>query len=667
MCGFVGFIDHAGLVGDRLSAETALRRMGDAIRHRGPDDAGTFFDGATRCGLGFRRLAILDLGEEGHQPMASASGRFTIAFNGEVYNFGELRAGLESLGHSFRGHSDTEVMLAAFEQWGVAAAVTRFVGMFAFAVLDARERTLTLGRDRLGVKPLYWGFAGGMPRGLDSFRNESRRSLVFASEIKGLRAMPGMRFGIDRAALEQFMHFAYVPTPYSIHEDLRKLPPGHLLTYRIESGEGRLERYWSAKEAAERGAREPFRGGDEEAIEAVDAAIRESVRLRLVSDVPLGAFLSGGIDSSAVVAAMRQVATGPVRTFTIGFRESALDESRYAREIARHLGTEHVERFVTGAEALACIPSLPDIWDEPFGDSSQIPTLLVSETARNAVTVSLSGDGGDELFGGYHRYGWTQRLWNGLSSLPRPLRTFAARLALRTDAGLLDRIGTPIVRLLPGSLEVTEPGTRLHKMARLAQAEAPWDMYLRLCSFWNDERVVVGDTFGRSPPMMSPDWLADVRDLETRMMQADMVSYLLDDILVKVDRASMAVGLEAREPLLDHRLVELALRLPVRFKVRDGTRKWVLRKVLERSVPRTMFERPKMGFSIPLEEWLRGPLREWADSLLAPDRLAREGYLDPAAVGAAWTQVREGRGRRAHDLWNVLMFEAWLNRWGDAR
>ena len=667
MCGLVGFIDHSGLVGDRRSAGETLRRMSDAIRHRGPDDSGTFFDEATRCGFGFRRLAILDLSVEGHQPMASASGRFTIAFNGEVYNFGELRKELESLGHSFRGHSDTEVMLAAFEQWGVRAAVTRFVGMFAFAVLDARERTVTLVRDRLGVKPLYWGFAGATPPGTPVFRNEARRTLVFASELKGLRAMPGMRFGVDRAALALYLRFAYVPTPHSIHEDVRKLPPGHLLTYRLDDGEARLERYWSAKEAAERGAREPFRGDDEDAIEAVDAAIQDSVRLRLVADVPLGAFLSGGIDSSTVVAAMRRLSTGTVKTFTIGFRESRMDESSYAREVARHLDTEHVERFVSGEEALARIPSLPEIWDEPFGDSSQIPTLLVSETARNAVTVSLSGDGGDELFGGYHRYQWTQRVWTGISSLPRPLRMLAAALALRTPAGMLDRIGTPIARSLPGSFSLVEPGTRLHKLARLAKADDPWEMYLRLCTFWNDEPIALGDTTGRDPLIMRPDWLADVRDLEMRMMQADMVSYLVDDILVKVDRASMAVGLEAREPLLDHRLVELALRMPTRFKVRDGERKWVLRRVLERSVPRSMFERPKMGFAIPLQQWLRGPLREWADALLSPERLAREGYLDPGPVTAAWTQVREGRGRRAHDLWNVLMFQAWLDRWGDAR
>jgi asparagine synthase (glutamine-hydrolysing) len=667
MCGFVGFIDQAGLVGDRTSAEETLRRMSDAIRHRGPDDSGIFFDESTRTGFGFRRLAILDLTAEGHQPMASASGRFTIAFNGEVYNFSEIREELESLGHSFRGHSDTEVMLAAFEQWGVRTAVTRFVGMFAFAVFDARERTVTLVRDRLGVKPLYWGLAGATPPGNPVFRNEAKRTLVFASELKGLRAMPGMRFGVDRAALALYLRFAYVPTPYSIHEDVRKLPPGHLLTYRLDGGEARLERYWSAKAAAERGIRDPFRGDDAEAIDAVDAAIRDSVRLRLISDVPLGAFLSGGIDSSAVVAAMRRLSTGTVKTFTIGFRESEMDESRYAREVARHLGTEHVERFVSGEEALATIPSLPDIWDEPFGDSSQIPTLLVSETARSAVTVSLSGDGGDELFGGYYRYQWTQRVWKGIATLPRPLRMFAARLALRSPAALLDRVGSPIARCLPGSLAITEPGTRLHKLARLAASDDPWEMYLRLCSFWNDESIALGDTMGRDPPIMRPDWLADVRDLEMRMMQADMVSYLVDDILVKVDRASMAVGLEAREPLLDHRLVELALRMPTHFKVRDGERKWVLRRVLERSVPRAMFERPKMGFSIPLEEWLRGPLRDWADALLSPERLAREGYLDPGPVAAAWKQVREGRGRRAHDLWNVLMFQAWLDRWGDGR
>jgi asparagine synthase (glutamine-hydrolysing) len=539
--------------------------------------------------------------------------------------------------------------------------------MFAFAVLDARERTLTLGRDRLGVKPLYWGLAGAIPSGLDPFRNESRRSLVFASELKGLRAMPGMRFGVDRAALGQFLRFAYVPTPLSIHEDLRKLPPGCLFTYRIPEAEGRLERYWSVREAAERGRSDPFRGSDEEAIDAVDAAIGESVRLRLVSDVPVGAFLSGGIDSSTVVAAMRRHASGPVRTFTVGFRESSVDESRRARAVARHLGTEHVERIVTGEEALATVPSLAGIWDEPFGDSSQIPTLLVSEAARRDVTVSLSGDGGDEVFGGYHRHRWAARIWKGIASLPRPLRMLAAGLASRTPTALVDRLGSPVTRRLPGSIALSGPGTRLHKLARLAASSDPRDMYLRMCSFWNDESPLPGFGTERSLPLLGPEWLAEGGDLADRLMQADLVTYLLDDLLVKVDRASMSVGLEAREPLLDHRLVELGLRLPVRLKIRDGEGKWVLRKVLERSVPRALVSGPKMGFAIPLEEWLRGPLRPWAESLLAPERLAREGYLDPAPVQAAWRQLLAGRGGRGHDLWNVLMFGAWLERWGDSR
>jgi len=667
MCGLVGFVDHAGLAGDAPSAGDLLRRLATALRHRGPDDDGVWFDPQTRCGLGFRRLAIVDLTPAGHQPMTSESGRFTVAFNGEVYNFRSLREELAAGGYRFRSHSDTEVMLAAFEAWGVRAATERFVGMFAFAVHDRRDRILTLGRDRLGVKPLYYGLAGGSPPGGASFANEARRNLAFASELKALRPMPGMRHGVDRTALAHFLRFGYVPTPYSIHPDVRKLPPGHLLHYRIDAATATLERYWSAREVAERGLADPFRGDDRAAVEAVEAALDEAVRLRMVADVPLGAFLSGGIDSSAVVASMQAQSARPVRTFTIGFREAEFDESMHARAVARHLGTEHVERFVTGEEAAAVIPRIPDIWDEPFGDSSQIPTFLLSETARTAVTVALSGDGGDELFGGYYRYGWTSRIAEAFGRIPRPLRRLGERMALALPAGALDRTLGPLGRRLPAGLATDRPGTRLQKLARLSAEDDPWAMYLRLCSFWPDEPgLVLGDVAGTPPPLLDPDARMRGGDLETRMMQADLVSYLVDDLLVKVDRASMAVGLEAREPLLDHRLVELAFRLPLGCKIRDGERKWVLRRVLERRVPARLFDRPKMGFAIPLADWLRGPLRAWAESLLSSERLEREGFLRPEPIRHAWSELLGGRSHRTADLWNVLMFQAWLERWSEA-
>ncbi|MDZ4753820.1 MAG: asparagine synthase (glutamine-hydrolyzing) [Phycisphaerae bacterium] len=653
MCGLVGFIDAAGFVSD---APPLLRAMAETIRHRGPDDDGVCFDAHSRVGFGYRRLATQDLSLHGHQPMTSASERFTIAFNGEIYNFNLLREELAALGATFRGHSDTEVMLAAFEAWGVRASVDRFVGMFAFGVWDARERELVLVRDRLGVKPLYVGFTGEGSRPLDGAALATNTSLVFASELKPFKRFPRMRFDIDRGALALYTRYGYVPTPWSIYRSVKKLPAGHLL--RIRDGRCVLEQYWSTKAAAERGAAQPFRGGDADAVDALEALLQDSVRIRMIADVPLGAFLSGGIDSSAVVAAMTAVAGSSVRTFTIGVRDPVYDEAPYARAVAKHLGTDHIEQYVDPDDALSVIPSLPFIWDEPFADSSQIPTLIVSRAARQHVTVILSGDGGDELFGGYYRYRWVRSLWNRLRHLPQPMRRVAASMLQALPAPAMNQTLGPLMRALPASLRMNTLGDRAHKLAGLLTSRDPWELFHRLTSIVQSPRALLLDSHEPRTPLSDPSWLADVPDLETRMMQADMVSYLVDDILVKVDRASMAASLEAREPLLDHRLVEFALSLPTSMKIRNGTTKWLLREVLHRRVPRELFDRPKQGFSIPLDRWLVGPLRPWAEELLSERRLREEGFFRPDAVRRLWDAQLRG-GRMQHQLWTVLMFQAW--------
>lgn len=653
MCGFAGILDVAAGVADPAAC---LRQMADAIRHRGPDDDGYWFHPSARVGFAFRRLAIQDLSPLGAQPMSSASGRFTMAFNGEVYNFLELRKELEALGHCFRGHSDTEVMLAAFEAWGVRPATERFVGMFAFAVWDERERELTLARDRLGVKPLYLMLSRGHAPDGAAFRIPADATLAFASELKCFRPVPGMRFEVDRQALAAYVRYAYVPGPWSIYSAARKVPPGHLV--RIRNGEARLEQYWSAKDVAERGAAKPFAGSDRDAIEQLDKLLNDAVRLRMIADVPLGGFLSGGVDSSAVVAAMSAVAPGKVRTFTIGVRDPIYDEAPFAKAIAKHLGTEHTEHYIEPDEALRIIPSLPQIWDEPFADSSQIPTYLVSAAARRHVTVILSGDGGDELFGGYYRYAWSRSLWSRMRRMPNFSRRLVARLLTLAPADPANRALAPLMRALPSRLRVNSPGDRAHKLARLMRARDPWDLYLALTSIVQDPASLLLDGAEPRVPLTDPAWLADIDELEPRMMQADVVSYLVDDILVKVDRASMATSLEARDPLIDHRLVEFAFSLPMHLKIRDGVTKWALRQVLYRRVPKELIERPKQGFSIPIERWLVGPLRDWAESLLAEKRLREGGYWKPEAVREMWSQFLHG-GRHHHQLWNVLMFEAW--------
>ena len=640
MCGIAGLLDA-----DARDLPGVLEAMTETLRHRGPDDDGLWTDPEAGIGLGSRRLAVVDLSEEGHQPMDSASGRYVLAFNGEIYNHLDLREELEGMGHRFRGRSDTEVLLEAVDRWGLRGALERSNGMFAVALWDRQTRRLSLARDRLGEKPLYYGRLGG--------------GFGFASELKALRVHPGFRPEIDRDALALLLRHKYVPAPGSIYRGIRKLPPASVLTIDQEvRGEPAPAAYWSAAEAAERGTFEPFRGPAAEAEEVLDELLRDAVGRRMIADVPLGAFLSGGVDSSTVVALMQARSDRPVRTFTIGFRDAAYDESADARRVAGHLGTDHTELLVTPEEAMEVIPALPEIYDEPFADSSQIPTYLVSRLAREHVTVSLSGDGGDEVFGGYNRYLWADAVWRRFGWMPAGLRRAVAGTLLSVSPRGWDSLATRLGPLLPNAARQRVPGEKVHKLARALRADGPEGLYGTLVSHWQDPAsVVLGANGGGSSTRLDG---AALPGLTRRMMYTDTVTYLPDDILVKLDRATMAVSLEGRVPYLDHRVVEFAWRLPLGMRARDGQGKWLLRRVLDRYVPRDLVERPKMGFGLPIGAWLRGPLRDWAESMLHPTRLRREGYLDPRPVRAAWAEHLSGRRNRQYELWDVLMFQAWL-------
>lgn len=614
--------------------------MRDAITHRGPDDAGSWVDGAVA--FGHRRLSIVDLSALGHQPMASPDGRYVICYNGEVYNFLTLREELRARGHAFRGGSDTEVMLAAFSEWGVQAAVRRFIGMFAFALWDTREQALYLVRDRLGIKPLYVGrsAAGG---------------LLFGSELKALMAHPGFSRRVAPDALGDYLRYTYVPSPRCMFADAMKVPPGHWMRLTAPDAPWKPEPYWTLEDTAREGRARPFAGTRAEAEEALDALLRDAVRLRMIADVPLGGFLSGGIDSSLVVALMQAQADRPVKTFTIGFAEARYDESRYARAIAEHLGTAHTEMTVTPQEAQALIPSLPVMYDEPLADVSQIPTHLVSALARRHVIVALSGDGGDELFGGYDRYRFGDRAWRRLRRVPLGLR--------RGGAALLGLAGRSL------------PGVSGRRSAQLAKAAGllgvpGWEaLYRQLVSTTGEPDALI-DPDLRAPGgdrllqcLSGATALAPVE----RMMLADAAVYLPDDLLTKFDRASMMVGLEGRVPLLDHRVAEFAWTLPLAWRTDPQEGKILLRRVLARHVPASLFERPKMGFEVPIGQWLRGPLRGWADELLDVGPLRQAGFFDAQAVRRIWEAHSAGRADGGHLLWSVLMFEAWRRRWNASR
>jgi asparagine synthase (glutamine-hydrolysing) len=622
MCGIAGFLDpRLGSDNERLRQVAAS--MVETLHHRGPDDSGVWTDQESGIALGHKRLSIIDLSPLGHQPMASASGRFQIVYNGEIYNHPELRLELEANGHSFRGHSDTEVLLASIEQWGIEPTLQRMNGMFAFALWDTQQRRLTVARDRIGIKPLYYGWAGDV--------------FVFASELKAIRAHPTFGGEIDRRAIALLLQHCYIPAPYSIYRGIHKLPPGTSL--QLDSnGKASAEPvpYWRLSDGVQQGETKPFDGSAEEASRELERRLRDSVRLRMIADVSLGAFLSGGIDSSTVVALMQAESSQAVRTFSIGFHEQQFNEATYASAVAEHLGTEHVEYYVTAREALDVIPELPKIYDEPFADSSQIPTFLVSQIARQHVTVCLSGDGGDELFAGYNRYEHISRIWKKIGWLPAALRFAAATL-----------------------LKAAFPrrGKFTQGLLKSPNAQAA---YAYLNTHWKDLGEVVAEY--EPAPTIWDD--GDAWNLRTafveQMMHLDAMTYLPDDILVKVDRASMAVGLEARVPLLDHRVVEFAWSLPLGLKANLGETKIPLRSVLQRHVPRELFERPKVGFGVPIDQWLRGPLRDWGEELLSADRLQQEGYFEAAPIRQRWSEHLAGTHDWHYWLWDVLMFQAWL-------
>lgn len=623
-----------------------------AIAHRGPDNQGQWIDAEAGVALGHLRLAIVDLSPAGHQPMSSASGRFEVVFNGEIYNHLKLRRDLEEAGHApvWRGTSDTEVMMAGFEVWGIEETLARLEGMFAIALWDRETRTLKLVRDRLGEKPLYYGWQG---KGRDAV-------FLFGSELKALQAHPAFNARIRRDAIVAMLRHGHVPEDLVIYEGLRKLRPGEIAEISLEAPEPKRKLYWDggAIAAAPRGPAP----SDEDAIEGLNTLLLDAVSQEMMSDVPLGAFLSGGIDSSVVVGLMQHLSKKPVHTFSIGFHEARYNEAQFAKEVADHLGTHHTELYVGDTDLRDVIPRLPHMYDEPFADSSQIPTFLVAEMAREHVTVALSGDGGDELFCGYDRYVHGQKMMDKLRGLPGPLRSLGGAAIRAIPETWLNKLMESI-RATPQGKEPN--GQRLHRLANYAMSATTEELHQKMVSVWRfPEDAVLG---GSSPPSILADHLpsrGDLSDME-RMMQLDMLAYLPDDILCKVDRATMAVALESRAPLLDHRVAEFIWALPERFKYRDGKSKWLLRQVLYKYVPAALIERPKMGFEVPIGLWLRGGLRDWAQAFLDPDRLRREGYLDEAVITRLWSQHLLGSHNWGAQLWNVLMFQAWLETYGD--
>jgi asparagine synthase (glutamine-hydrolysing) len=626
--------------------------MISTLYHRGPDDWGSWCDQTNSIGLAHSRLAIVDLSAAGHQPMLSATGRYVIVFNGEIYNHKALRAKLEQTREpiNWRGQSDTETLLAALCAWGIEATLAKLVGMFAFALWDRDTRSLTLVRDRLGEKPLYYGWQDGI--------------FLFGSELKAIRAHPAFAAEIDRNALSTFMRYGYIPSPQTIYSGIYKLLPGSMLSVQVgDTAERAPARYWSLLDVARGGALDPFIGTDVEAVQGLEARLKESIALQQISDVAVGAFLSGGIDSSMIVALMQSQSMLPVKTFTIGFNEYQYDEAKYARAVAQYLGTNHTELYITSEDALAIIPRLPMIYDEPFGDSSQIPTLLVSQLARGSVTVSLSGDGGDELFGGYNRYIWGRRLLK----VPAPIRQGVSAALSRLSPERWDRIYSHVEFTIPVRFRVRMAGNKVHKLAQVMAARSSWELYEHLVSTWCDqEEVVLGDGDSRN---FSRAWssLSDSCNNELNMMAVDSLSYLPDDILCKIDRAAMAVSLETRVPFLDHRVVEYSWHLPPTMKIRKGQGKWILRKLLSKYLPKELSDRPKMGFGVPIDLWLRGPLRDWAEDMLSEDRLKREGFFNPYPIRKKWIEHLSGQHNWQQYIWNALMFQGWLAVQGKLR
>jgi len=647
MCGITGYWSL------KQPDPRIVERMASQIESRGPDDAGSWSASNAGLALAHRRLSVLDLSPAGHQPMHSTCGRYTLIYNGEIYNHLNLRAELENEGGGFdwRGHSDTETLLACFSAWGVEPTLQAAVGMFAIALWDKKDRTLTLARDRMGEKPLYWGWCDDV--------------FLFGSELKALRVHPAFNAEINRNALTLLLRHCYIPAPYSIYKGIQKLLPGHWVSVFLGSTVATAKSaesvaYWRMNDAVEQGLANPFTGSPEAAVDALETQLTASIGEQMLADVPLGAFLSGGVDSSTVVALMQSQSPRPVRTFTIGFDQSGYDEATHAKAVANHLGTDHTELYVRPEDALAIIPKLPSMYCEPFSDSSQIPTFLVSQMAKQHVTVALSGDGGDELFGGYNRYMAARKVWGPVQRLPAFTRHAAAGLLRALPPATWDKLFDWARPVLPKRFQLSIPGEKARKLADVLTLSDGHAFYRQLTSHWTDPAsIVIGVT---EPQTLFTDAAAwpKTDSLEHAMIAMDAQTYMADDILTKVDRAAMAASLETRVPMLDHRVVELAWQMPLGFKIRDGQGKWLLRQVLYRHVPKELIERPKAGFGIPLDSWLRGPLRDWAEALLDHDRLEREGFFRPQPIRTMWSEHLSGKKNWQYHLWNILMFQAWL-------
>jgi len=661
MCGFTG------ILGDLTKRELdkSIYKMTDSLNHRGPDDGGTWIGGAGKIALGHRRLSIIDLSLAGHQPMVSLCGRYIIALNGEIYNHLELRIKLfkgKSESHSWRGHSDTETLLAAISQWGVDRTLNHAIGMFAFSLWDCKHKKLTLARDRFGEKPLYYGW--------------SNNAFIFGSELKALKEYQGFNKKISREALSLYMRHMYIPAPFSIFQNIYKLEPGCLL--QIDSNELNtvpngtpfapfnsktfsIRKWYSLRDAAEKGINNRI-NDKKEAIEAIDKVLSESVRSQMISDVPLGAFLSGGVDSSIIVSLMQKYNMNPVNTFTIGFSEDDFNEAKYAKAVAKHIGTEHHEFYVNSNHLMSVIPNIANIYDEPFADSSQIPTYLVSCEAKKNVSVVLSGDGGDELFGGYNRYLWSRNIWNRVSWMPKPLRKIFSHFITAIPIEAWNKAGGISSYLPYIKKDISLLGDKAYKLAsRLSSINSLDDLYMSLVSEWQSPSKIVLNANEPDTLLRREMRLPILEEHESRMMYWDSISYLPDDILCKVDRASMSVGLETRVPMLDYRVAELSHRLPLNFKIHNGEGKWALRQVLDKYVPRDLIERPKAGFGIPVGSWIRGPLKDWSEDLLSEHRLQSDGYFDTDSIRVRWKEHVSGKRDWTHSLWSVLMFNIWID------
>lgn len=644
MCGIAGIlIDSGRLAGE--SPSELIEKMTNTLAHRGPDNAGTWCDDVSGVYFGHRRLSILDLTSAGKQPMESACGRYVITYNGEVYNFQDIKKKIETeFNIHFKTNTDTEVILEACAKWGVDNTVNQLVGMFAFSLWDKKERQLTLVRDRIGIKPLYWQFISGR--------------LAFASELKALRVMPDWKPELDKHALGSYLRHAYVPAPATIYTDVFKLPPGNILTWKAgESPE--INQYWDPLALASANEQSYSSISDNEAINRLDKLLGDAVKRRMISDVPLGAMLSGGIDSSVVTALMQKHSDRPIKTFSIGFNESDYNEAVYASQVAKHLGTEHTELYVESKHSLDVIEKIPTMYDEPFADASQIPTFLISELIKNHVTVALSGDGGDELFAGYTRYQWAGKFAAAAKYLPARLRSYVISVIKNYPPQQWNHL----LKNIPAKIRPSHAGDKLYKIASILPFNNEQDIYKRLVSQWPNPNSVMNNGYEMETILSNEELNNLIPEYISRMQYMDLVTYLPDDILVKVDRASMAVGLEARVPLLDHRVVEFSWSQPFSRKIRNTQGKWLLKQLLYRYVPKNLVERPKMGFGVPIDEWLRGPLKDWAYDLLSAERLCNDGFFNIDVVQKCLQEHMSGNRNHQYRLWVVLMFQAWKDQW----